>query len=701
MILAVEITTCTADRTGIGYYTEHLVDGLLETLTSGDDLVLLSNRAPAPELAARWGGRIRLSGPSVRAAWMQIGAPTLLEAAGADVAVFPNYSVPLASPCPTVAVVHDLAVLHMPEHSTLQKRLLMEPMLHQVTRTAQVIATVSAASQRDIVERLGVPIERTAILPGAAHPSCTPASADAVARARARYGLARPYVLTVGTLEPRKDLFTLLRAWDRLRAAGETRELVVVGGRGWKDAALVRALEERANKGVRWLGYVALADLAALYTGADLFAFSPELEGFGLPLLEAMACGLAVVASDVPALREVGGEHARYVPVGDDAGFAAAIAELLRDGERCKQLGTRGEERAKTFSWRRTAETLWARARATGPARVREGKANGKARHARAPLPAPLDPMPPALQVDEWALLAGVVYADLFDCPLPLDHATSAAMGVRLEEGRIRRLVDGPRLSPLVTLSEGGFLVLRGREGLVGEMPERARMTRALLDRHRATLETLARLPFVRGLVISGGVAHRNVTARGDIDLFVIAAEGRVYTAYSLLFLATMLTGTRRVICPNYLIDESELAIGYHRDLFTAHQLVSARALSGHAAYAAFCHANEAWVREIFPAFDVKPGTEWEGEEGPAKRAIEAASRPVGPALEAALRWAWRFRLRRRAATAAHADVVLGDGIMKLHLSDYRARVLAKLASRLDALRSSHWAEPLAFVHEA
>jgi hypothetical protein len=226
-------------------------------------------------------------------------------------------------------------------------------------------------------------------------------------------------------------------------------------------------------------------------------------------------------------------------------------------------------------------------------------------------------------------------------------------------------------------------------------------MTRALLDRHRGTLEALARLPFVRGLVISGGVAHRNVTSRGDIDLFVIAAEGRVYTVYSLMFLATMLTGTRRVICPNYLVDESELAIGYHRDLFTAHQLVSARALSGHPAYAALCRANETWVREIFPAFDVKPGTEVEGEGSVTQRVLEAVSRPVGPALEATLRWAWRFRLRRRAAKAAHADVVLSDGIMKLHLSDYRARVLAKLAARLDALRSSQWAEPLAFVHEA
>jgi glycosyltransferase involved in cell wall biosynthesis len=693
MRLAVEITTCTPFRTGIGYYTEHLVDGLLDTLGADDDLVLLSNRPPAPELAARWAPHIHMSGPSVRAAWMQVGVPRLLAETDTDVALFPNYAVPLASPCPTIAIVHDLAVLRLPQHATLQKRLLMEPMLRQVARTARVIGTVSVASKNDIVEWLGVKEDRIALFPGAAHPSCKPASAATVAAMRAQHGLAHPYILTVGTLEPRKDLVTLLHAFDQLRAAGDTRELVVVGGRGWKDRRLVQELDARAEKGVRWLGYVGESELVALYTGADLLAFTPALEGFGLPLVEAMACGTPVVASDIAALREVGGDVARFVAPGDATAVADAIREELADAEGLAARRKKGQKHAERFSWTRTAEAVWERARAAGPSRVRASPRRGSAAESPSTmLPRPLHPAPPRLGAQEWALLAAVVYADLFESPLPLDHAVTAAMGFALDAAKLRRLATGPLLSTRLTLHPKGFLVLKGREALVDPMPEREAMTRALLDRHGATLRMLAVLPFIRALVISGGVAHRNVGAHADIDLFVIAKSGRAYTAYTMLFLATTLTGTRRVICPNYIVDQDELSVAYHRDLFTAHQLVSTRAFSGQAAYEALCQLNETWVRRFFPSFTAKapvnvpPPSPWQG-------VTEAVLAPVAPALEGLFRWAWRFRLRRRAATSVHADVVLSDGILKLHLSDYRARVLGRFGARLDALRAQLDAE--------
>jgi glycosyltransferase involved in cell wall biosynthesis len=684
MRLAIEITTCREARTGIGYYTEHLVDALLATMASGDDLVLLSNQTPAAGLAERWAPYIHVEGPGVRAVWMQIGAPALLDKTGADVALFPNYAVPLASPCPTIVIVHDLAVLCMPQHATLQKRLLMQPMLRQVVKTASVIGTVSRASQAEIVQRLGVAEARTAVFPGAAHPSCRPAPADAVASARSRYGLTSRYVLTVGTLEPRKDLQTLLRAFDRLRQSGEAHELVVVGGRGWKDRALVRELEARAGNGVRWLGYVKEGDLAALYTGADLFAFSPVLEGFGLPLVEAMACGTAVVASDVPALREVGGDVARYVPPGDDALFARAIGEELGDPSRLAARGAAGLSRARNFSWTKTAEAVWQRARETAPVRHRRSPMSPRPASA---LPVPVSDPPPTMSVEEWSLLSAVLYADLFDSPLPLEDAARAGMGTVLREDAIRKLVESARLEARLTVFGDAFVVLAGREHLAARMPERAAMTRALLHRHQRALALIAALPFVRALVISGGVAHRNVTAKADIDLFVIAARGRAYTAYTLLFLATSLTGTRKVICPNYVIDEGELPIAYHRDLFTAHQLVSARPLSGHAAYEALCRANEEWVRAFFPGFDVRPKTD-EASRSWLSSLAEAAFFPFGPVTEVVTRALWRSRLRRRAAKASHADVVLTPGILKLHLSDYRARVLARFAATLDALRT-------------
>jgi glycosyltransferase involved in cell wall biosynthesis len=685
MRLAVEITTCTPLRTGVGYYTEHLVDALLETRAEHDDVVLLSNRPPAPELADRWAPHIHISGPGVRALWMQSAAPRMLAETRADVGVFPNYAAPLASPCPTLVVVHDLAVLRVPHFFTARKRFLSRPMMSLVVATAPVIGTVSEASQRDIEALLGLKPARIAQLPGSAHPSCRPASLEQVAVVRARYGLEGPYVLTVGTLEPRKDLPTLLRAFDRI-GADVKHELVVVGGRGWKDGRLVKALEARAaGRRVRWLGYVPESDLAALYTGADLFVFAPTLEGFGLPLLEAMACGTPVIAADVAALREVGGDAARFVAAGDDAAFARAIVTQLRDPHGADRLRAEGLRRARQFSWTDTAEALWARARATGPSRVRRIVDSLEPDSTAPPLPLP--PPPPGFGPREWALLATVVYADLFESPLPLGKVLNASIGATFDEAEVRRLAAGPALSRVVRLHPDGFLVLAGREHLVDPMPEREALTRALVDRNRATLSRLAALPFVRALVISGGVAHKNAGTRPDVDLFVVAAAGRAYTAYSMLVLATKLTGTRRAICPNYLVDESELPIAYHRDLFTAHQLVSALPFSGRRAYEALCHANATWVRRFFPGFKAHEDHEAH-EPGALQAASELALGPLAPALESVLRTAWRFHLRRRAAAAPHADVVLSGGILKLHLSDYRRLILKRFAARLQDLHT-------------
>jgi hypothetical protein len=170
------------------------------------------------------------------------------------------------------------------------------------------------------------------------------------------------------------------------------------------------------------------------------------------------------------------------------------------------------------------------------------------------------------------------------------------------------------------------------------------------------------------------------------VDLFVVAAGGHAYTAYTVLFLATKLTGNRRLICPNYLVDESELAIVYHRDLFTAHQLRSSRPFSGLDTYAALCRANEAWVWRFFPAFGPRaPLGDAASERATSKRLGELL---LGAAVvENLLRASWRIHLRRRCAAARHADMVLGKGILKLHLSDYRPRVLERFADRLDALR--------------
>ena len=274
MRLAVEVSTCSAERTGIGYYTEHFVDALLATRSASDEVVLISNGKPAPELYDRWRDQLRVGGVPVRAIWMQRDVNRMITENGADFAMFPNYLAPLNVVCPFVNVVHDLAIIRMPEFFNFGKLAIQRPLLPLIVRRAAAVGTVSAASSRDITDLLGVPEHRVLMLPGAPHPACGVPPESEIARVRGVYGLNRPYVISVGTLEPRKNLPTLLRAFDRLRARAGTPtadlDLVVIGGRGWRDRELRAEIATRLASGrLHTLGYVPENDLVALYGGAE------------------------------------------------------------------------------------------------------------------------------------------------------------------------------------------------------------------------------------------------------------------------------------------------------------------------------------------------------------------------------------------------------------------------------------------------
>jgi glycosyltransferase involved in cell wall biosynthesis len=683
MKLAVEVTTCTVERTGVGYYTEHLVDALIATAGPGDEVALIGNRALAPAAAAKWAGRLRIGGAQLRYLWMQWDAGRMLEQVGADFALFPNYLAPLAPPCPYVNVVHDLALIRTPQFFNARKRALMRPLLPVVARGAVAVGTVSEASRRDVMTLLGVPQERIVMLPGAPHPACRPPDAAEIARVRARYGIARPYLLTVGTLEPRKNLPLLLRAFDRLRAMDGTPaaelDLVTVGAKGWRDRELRAELALRLASGrVHLLGYVPEDDLVALYGGAVAMAYPSHFEGFGLPVIEAMACGTPVVATDVEALHEVSGGAAILVQPGDDAALAAELATLAANPAARAEARARGLARAANFSWSTAAERLWALAHET------------RARRAVPRRPATADPVvvPPAgADASDWAIAATVAYADLFDAAVTVDDLARSCLGERLDAAEVARRAAAFPLRDLLALDPQGHLTLRGREALVVRRADGIRRTAELLERHRRVIAALAALPFVRSLALSGGTAHRNARGGDDIDLFVVTAAGRVFTTYTLLFLASRLTRTRGVVCPNYLVDENNLQIAYHHDLFTAHQALSLVPIAGLDTFDRFVEANRDWVRDFYPAYEPRAATTVIATSR-VQRLAERAIALGGEAVEQLLGTAWRFHLGRRAARAPRADVVVSGGILKLHLSDHRRRVLRRFETRLDELRT-------------
>jgi glycosyltransferase involved in cell wall biosynthesis len=261
---------------------------------------------------------------------------------------------------PTVLTVHDLIFHHLPQHHKPLNRWYLGWTMPLYCRRADHIIAVSEATRRDLIEIYGVSPEKVTVVLEAADPRFQPPPAAAVTAARARYKLPDDYVLYLGTIEPRKNLIRMLHAWSDLYQAGEAPPWVIVGQHGWLSDDFYAALKASPSRGaVRFTGYVEDADLPALYAGATTFVFPSLYEGFGLPPLEAMACGAPVLCANTSSLPEVVGDAALTVDPTDTDALRTSLRRMLRNADLRAELRTRGLERAAQFSWKRAArETL-------------------------------------------------------------------------------------------------------------------------------------------------------------------------------------------------------------------------------------------------------------------------------------------------------------------------------------------------------
>jgi glycosyltransferase involved in cell wall biosynthesis len=267
-----------------------------------------------------------------------------------------QYIVPGQAPCPVITTIHDVAFRRFPELFPLKHRLLLNWLIPAVVRTAAAVITGSEATRKDLVELYDVDPARVAVTPYAADPIYRPMDREEARQAvRSRFGVRSPYVLSVGVLQPRKNLPRLVRAYSRI-AGRVPHRLVLVGKEGWASEELRAAVAEApAGREPVFTGYVADADLPALYAGADLFVYPSLYEGFGLPPLEAMACGTPVLTSSVSSLPEVVGDAGVTVDPRSISAIADAMLDLLSDDARRAALSAAGIARAAEFNWDRTA----------------------------------------------------------------------------------------------------------------------------------------------------------------------------------------------------------------------------------------------------------------------------------------------------------------------------------------------------------
>ena len=353
--VAVDATAIPARLTGAGVYTARLLAAL--AARGGVELDAFVAPHAAGTLAAR-GVRVHEVGVAgrgrpARIAWTQLAAGRAARRAGAGLLHGVHYELPLAAGLPQVVTVHDLTLLTHPEWHERSKVAYFGWALRRALRRAARVLCVSATTADDLLRVLHVDPSRVDVTPLGT--DLAPAPPDQVAAVRERLGLARPYLLGLGTLEPRKDLPTLIAAFGTL-ARELPHDLVLAGLPGWGTGEVAAALAASGVAGrVRLAGYIPEEDKAALFTGAELFAYPSRYEGFGLPVAEAMACGVPVVTTTGGSLPEVAGDGAELVPPGDPGALAAAIRKLLDDAAAREELVRRGRARAAQLSWDRCA----------------------------------------------------------------------------------------------------------------------------------------------------------------------------------------------------------------------------------------------------------------------------------------------------------------------------------------------------------
>jgi glycosyltransferase involved in cell wall biosynthesis len=350
MIVAIDVTTLRGHISGVGYYTARIVDHLAQSVGEEvSDLLLLSNGPVERALpaSARLVDGFRFP---VRSVWMQFLLPLLLRKLRPDIVHYTNYLAPALSTGAYVVSIHDMSLQRTPEHHTLKKRVLTASLVPRVARGARRVLTPSRSTRRDVIEDLRLPEDRVMSIPYAAAEMFRP-----VTERPPQIGLGQPYFLFVGTIEPRKNLVRLINAFAAFARDVPGINLVLAGQRGWKcEDIYARAAQPDVAERTIILDYVSEGSLPSLYSHALACVYPSLFEGFGFPVVEAMACGTAVLTSNSTSLGEIGLGAALLVDPLDENAISAGLRALALNRELREGLREKGLARAASFSWTET-----------------------------------------------------------------------------------------------------------------------------------------------------------------------------------------------------------------------------------------------------------------------------------------------------------------------------------------------------------
>lgn len=311
----------------------------------------------------------RTEHPLARILWEQIAQPLALERDRPDLVHQLAFVAPVLARRPFVVTVYDLSFVHFPERLPPARRRYLRLLTRWSCQRARRVIAISRSTAADLTATFGLSPERIDVAVPGVDEAFHPLPRAEIEAFRARAGLPDRFLLYLGTLEPRKNLPLLLRAYAALPASDRSAApLVLAGARGWMVDAIDRALDEHdLRDSVRLPGYVPAQDLPLWYNAAEALVYPSLFEGFGLPVIEAMACGTPALVADTSSLPEAVGDMGVCLPPDDAAAWTNALAHILHDTVWCAEAGQRGRERAREFTWARTAaQTVASYRRALG-----------------------------------------------------------------------------------------------------------------------------------------------------------------------------------------------------------------------------------------------------------------------------------------------------------------------------------------------
>lgn len=679
--VGIEASSLFGQRSGVGYYTKYLADGLTRVIGTQEDvsrvqLLLLnhhrSDGCGTLPYANRWLFPIK-------PVWFHFCLPRAVRDLRLDLVHFPNYVVPLRWKRPYVLTVHDLSLLRDPKWHPHSRRLILGNLVERSARRADLVLCVSSSVKEDIVKRLGVDPSRVRVTPLAPAEHFKQAPRERVTATQRKYGLPSEYLLYVGNIEPRKNLQRLVSAWESLGSDGSCElPLVLVGRPAWLYQETLRAIRtSRRSSRIYLTGYVAEEDLPALYSGALLFVYPSLFEGFGLPVLEAMACGVPVLASDIKPFREISGKAAWLTDPTDTGALTEGLRTLVKDDTLRCSLREKGYKVAAGYSWERTAqETL---------------RAYNEVLDRRLGKPAGLRPTRPASQAllrstglsrEELAIMRTVLYSSLFEYPLTLRELCSTLLeSVQDEFSILHRYRRSRALQSVVDFREGYFF-LRNRDDLLEKRRRREARSRAILKDNSRLLERICAIPYTRMVALSGSVAHLNLDGKGDVDLLIITRGNKVWSVALTALILSKLLRRRGVVCFNFVLSDRRLQIE-REDLFNANQMIHLKPLIGQDLCHQFLKENP-FVFTFYPNFVLFAGVPRLPRLGSGlhtlKRALELLLWPgVGQLQEAICRLAYRRYLKTKSSSwDSPQEVVMERDYLKLHTYSHRRSVMQR-----------------------